>query len=180
MELVIQFWSGNEWINDEKYTYAYNEDDYEIECLGEKWSNLNWVNDWKNTYSYDDYTNLIETLECIWNGTNWINFNRYHYSYIITEIEQSPLENKIYYLSNNFPNPFNPTTKIKYSIPKLSFVTLKVFDVLGKEIETLVNKDKHTGNYEVEFNAAHLPSGVYFYKLQAGNYIETKKMLLLK
>jgi hypothetical protein len=83
-------------------------------------------------------------------------------------------------LSQNYPNPFNPSTKIKYQIPEISFVTIKVFNVLGKEIETLVNEEKPVGTYELTWNAANLPSGVYFYQLKAGNYISTKKMVLMK
>ncbi len=85
-----------------------------------------------------------------------------------------------YSLSQNYPNPFNPTTTIKYQIPELSFVTLKVYDVLGKEVTTLVNEEKPAGEYEVKFNATGLPSGIYFYRLHAGNYVETKKMVLMK
>ena len=88
-------------------------------------------------------------------------------------------------LSQNFPNPFNPSTKIGYSISEVSFVTLKVFDVLGGEVVTLVNEERTAGNYEVEFNShsdfvRNLPSGVYFYTLTAGTFIQTKKMVLLK
>ena len=83
-------------------------------------------------------------------------------------------------LSQNYPNPFNPTTTIKYQIPEMSFVTLKVYDVLGKEVTTLVNKYHPAGNFEIEFNATSLPSGVYFYSFQAERYAMTKKMLLLK
>jgi hypothetical protein len=83
-------------------------------------------------------------------------------------------------LTQNYPNPFNPSTKIRYSVPELSFVTLKVYDVLGSEVITLVNEEKLIGSYEVEWNATALPSGIYFYRLNAGNYIETKKMILLK
>jgi len=83
-------------------------------------------------------------------------------------------------LSQNYPNPFNPVTKIKYSIPKTSFVNITVYDVLGREIKTLVNEEKTPGNYEVEFNASGLPSGVYFYRILAGSFSETKKLILLK
>ncbi|MGB5530251.1 MAG: right-handed parallel beta-helix repeat-containing protein, partial [Ignavibacteriaceae bacterium] len=82
-----------------------------------------------------------------------------------------------YALSQNYPNPFNPTTTIKYSVPKLSFVTIKIYDVLGSEITTLVNEEKPIGSYEVEFDADGLTSGVYFYRLQAGFFVETKKMV---
>jgi hypothetical protein len=88
-------------------------------------------------------------------------------------------------LQQNYPNPFNPTTTIRYSIPsnvkgKTSNVILKVYDVLGNEVATLVNEYKTAGSYEVDFDAAGLSSGVYFYKLQAGSLVETKKMLLTK
>ena len=88
-------------------------------------------------------------------------------------------------LSQNYPNPFNPTTKIKYSIPSLNMkhaatVKLTIFNVLGNEIETLVNETKSSGEYEVNFNAGNLPSGVYYYRLQAGDFSQTKKLVLLK
>jgi len=83
-------------------------------------------------------------------------------------------------LSNNYPNPFNPSTTIKYEISELSFVTLKVYDVLGKEVANLVSEEKPAGFYEVEFDATALRSGIYFYRLQAGSFVETKKMVLLK
>ena len=85
-----------------------------------------------------------------------------------------------YSLEQNYPNPFNPSTTIKYQIPELSFVTIKVYDVLGNEITTLVNEEKPAGNFEVEFNASNLTSGIYFYRIQAGDFVETKKMVLMK
>jgi hypothetical protein len=83
-------------------------------------------------------------------------------------------------LYQNYPNPFNPTTRINYEIPKRSFITLKVYDVLGNEVAALVNEDRSIGNYTVEFDATTLPSGIYFYRLQAGSFVETKKMMLMK
>jgi hypothetical protein len=85
-----------------------------------------------------------------------------------------------FYLFQNYPNPFNPITTIKYQIPELSFVTLKVFDVLGNEIETLVREEKTFGNYEISWNAENLPSGVYFCRLKAGDFISEKKMIVIK
>ena len=83
-------------------------------------------------------------------------------------------------LAQNYPNPFNPSTRINYSLPQTSQVQIKVFDVLGNEIETLVNEEKPAGTYELTWSAANLPSGFYFYQLKAESFIETKKMLLLK
>jgi hypothetical protein len=100
---------------------------------------------------------------------------------------------KDFNLEQNYPNPFNPSTTIKFTIPtppvsspltkgktKEGFVTLKVYDVLGNEVATLINEEKPSGNYEVEFNAANLTSGTYFYQLSAGDFVETKKMILLR
>jgi WD40 repeat protein len=88
-------------------------------------------------------------------------------------------------LYENYPNPFNPVTKIKYSVPSagnslMKFLQLKVYDILGNEVATLVNGEKSAGNYEVEFNANSLPSGIYFYQLKAEGFVEFKKMVLIK
>jgi len=83
-------------------------------------------------------------------------------------------------LEQNYPNPFNPSTTFKYEIPKESYVTLKVYDILGREIKTLINKEQPVSNYEVEFNATELTSGIYFYRIIAGDFVETKKMILMK
>ena len=93
------------------------------------------------------------------------------------EIDEIPTK---FLLSQNYPNPFNPSTSIQYAVSSRQFVTLKVYDILGNEIETLVNEEKSTGTYEITGYAENLPSGVYFYKMTGGNYSETKKMLLLK
>ncbi|MCX6165285.1 MAG: T9SS type A sorting domain-containing protein [Ignavibacteriae bacterium] len=83
-------------------------------------------------------------------------------------------------LSQNYPNPFNPTTNIKYQIAKNSFVTLKIYDVLGKEIVTIVNENQTPGSYSIDFNATQYPSGIYFYKIYADNFTDVKKMILMK
>ena len=85
-----------------------------------------------------------------------------------------------YLLYQNYPNPFNGYTAINYSIPKSSQVTLKIFNTLGQELETLVGAEKPAGTYEANWNAANLPSGVYFYQLKAADYVQTRKMILLK
>ncbi len=85
-----------------------------------------------------------------------------------------------YKLFQNYPNPFNPTTTITYSLPKNSFVTLTIYDLLGREVATLVNEEKHSGTYKVTWNAQNKPSGIYFYKITAGGYSKINKMILLK
>jgi hypothetical protein len=95
-----------------------------------------------------------------------------------------------YILFQNYPNPFNPSTKIEFHIADFGFVSLKVYDLLGREVATLIDEEKPAGEYEVEFsakggsasggNAYNLPSGIYFYQLRAGDFVEAKKMILLK
>jgi len=98
---------------------------------------------------------------------------------VSVEGETNSIPNK-YNLTQNYPNPFNPSTKIKCTIPQTSNVVIKVFDILGNEIETLVNEEKPAGTYEITWYSEGLPSGVYFYRLQAGSFVKTKKMILMK
>jgi len=100
---------------------------------------------------------------------------------IITDVEEdnvvAPTE---FVLEQNYPNPFNPRTKINFSLPESSFTSLKIYDVLGNEVATLINEEKPAGIYDVEFDAGKLTSGFYIYRMQAGNYFDSKKMILLK
>ncbi len=110
---------------------------------------------------------------------------------VVSVEDETPNIPTKFYLSQNYPNPFNPSTKIKFTIPKsplpggdgrggLQLVKLVVYDILGNEVATLVNEEKPAGEYEVEFNGKGLPSGIYFYQLRAGSFVDTKKMLLIK
>jgi hypothetical protein len=106
---------------------------------------------------------------------------------ILTSVEDVNTLPITFKLFQNFPNPFNPRTSIKYGIPERTFVELKVYDILGREVEMLVNEEKERGIYSISFDAERLPSGIYFYRLkavpigmQAGDFIETKKMVLLR
>ncbi|MCW8810160.1 MAG: T9SS type A sorting domain-containing protein [Ignavibacteriaceae bacterium] len=98
----------------------------------------------------------------------------------VTGLKNSKIIPDEFVLEQNYPNPFNPSTIIKYQIPKQEFVSLKVFDALGNEVATLVNDEQQAGSHNVNFNSAGLASGIYFYKIQAGNFIATKKMVLMK
>lgn len=98
----------------------------------------------------------------------------------VTSVESSPSLPKAFKLNQNYPNPFNPSTIISYSVPVNSFVTIKVYDIIGREVATLVNNNISAGNHKVTFDAADLSSGIYFYQIRAGNFVQTKKMILLK
>jgi len=151
---------------------------------------------WPNPFVGNTYQEEINYLKnWIVNRITWLDQNMIGEPTNVDETNnQTPND---FLLEQNYPNPFNPTTKIKYTIPNVtlsmssraesrdeeSFVTLKVFDILGKEVATLVNEYKEAGNYEIEFNVAQgslpeITSGVYFYQLRAGDYVETKKMVL--
>ena len=128
---------------------------------------------------FDDNGELITCGYLPVGGSNMLSFIR-KYSFSITPvIEPKPIPTA-FALSQNYPNPFNPSTVIEYAVPNKVHVKLIVYDVLGRKVETLVDQEETSGTYKVLFNAGGLPSGVYFYRLQAGTYHETKKLLLLK
>ena len=143
---------------------------------------------WSNAYIQGSFTNnWLYTIAAIREGNTihkWISgmggIILYRSDYITSIGLESDLIVKDFELYQNYPNPFNPSTKISWQSPVGSHQTIKVFDVLGREVATLVDEYRTAGNYEVDFNAADLPSGVYMYRIQAGDYAETKKMILLR
>jgi photosystem II stability/assembly factor-like uncharacterized protein len=139
------------------------------------------------------WTNFSQSvIGGIWNYISNINVNSIGKLYfgtftsglfevdITTSVEQKLFSNNDFSLSQNYPNPFNPKTKIEFEIEKFGFITLKVYDILGNEITTLVEEEKLQGAFEVEFDGTGLSSGIYFYQLRAGEFIQTKKLILLK
>jgi hypothetical protein len=203
---IAQLWTGNQFQNSFKLNIINDEIGNQVQQLEEIWNGSTWVNDIKKDYTY--IWNYFESCNAeLWNGTNWepgdtpilvntpdgfkiaIMTQRINIYYIIVNVESTNSNTPDdFSLSQNYPNPFNPTTKIKYSIPAVTLrqaqsdikVTLKVYDILGREIATLVNEEIPAGEYEVEFNAANLPSGIYCYQLKAGEFLGTKKMILIK
>ena len=135
---------------------------------------------------YPDSVNVI-TNKYIYRIKAANRYSRSVYSYFPEVIWNVTSVNKAknnlpteYALVQNYPNPFNPSTTIEYAIPERSNVTIKVFDILGREVAILVNEEKKAGNYKIDFNASNLTSGIYFYKIEAGKFKETKKLILLK
>jgi hypothetical protein len=128
-------------------------------------------------YSYIDDISRITATSLAYR-LKQIDFDgSYEYSDVVMVDNPAPID---FALHQNYPNPFNPTTTIVYGLRERTIVELKLFDVLGREIETIFDGEQDAGYYEVEFNASRLPSGIYFYRLQAGSFVETKKMLLLR
>ncbi len=119
----------------------------------------------------------IDDLESDYSDYAYINFQG-----LTKPLVQNPdaIEITEFKLRTNYPNPFNPSTKISFDIPEKTHVDLAVYDIQGKKVVTLVNEMLETGNYSIEFNSGHLPSGTYLYKLVAGEFIDSKKMMLVK
>jgi hypothetical protein len=130
-----------------------------------------------NYYSFIDEPQLSGVNQ-IYYRLKQVDFDgTFSYSKVVNVTYDVPAE---FVLSQNYPNPFNPSTTINYFVPKESFVSIKVYDFLGREVSTLVSETKSTGSYELSFNASSLPSGTYFYVMTADNYSTTKKMVLMK
>jgi hypothetical protein len=102
-------------------------------------------------------------------------------SEMLTRVENKSKQTlSTFFLNQNYPNPFNPSTTISFTIPSRSLVTLKVFDLLGKEVTTIFSKEISAGNHSTQWNASNIASGVYFYRLQSGSFVDIKKLLLLR
>ncbi len=151
---------------------------------GEEWSELileNFSSGMYGSITFSDYDHgwvgffhgmIYRTTDA---GKNWSAL-----SLGLTDIANETNGNIDYNVSQNYPNPFNPSTTISFTIPSSQMVELKIYDMLGREIAELINEYRQTGSYSAQFNASHLASGIYFYKLKAGNYVQTKKLILLK
>ena len=196
---IAKIWTGSSWLNYLSRKIVNDSNGNQIEQLEEIWNEGVWENSVRRFYSYIDL-NYIENAFCeLWFENNWVSGddvilveypNGYTIGFIthiltvyynVTGVNENTNYNpQIFRLEQNYPNPFNPSTMIRYEIPERSFVTLKVFDVLGNLIATVVNEELPVGSYEVKFNAANLPSAVYFYRLQTDSFVSSKKMLLLK
>jgi hypothetical protein len=184
LSIVYQDWQQDSlnWKNVWRETYTYTPQNKLAIMFKETWSTeTGWNNYVQRIFFYDLNDNWTEKITYLWDGSNWNNYYRHLATWLVpVSVWETLPYLESYYLSNNYPNPFNPSTKIKFEIPDQGFVSLKVYDVLGNEIVTLVNEQKPAGEYEVYFEGKGLPSGIYFYTLKAGNYIETRKMILIK
>ncbi len=131
--------------------------------------------------------NEVERIAVDRNNNKWFGVQQsglavFNEEGVILSAQENIIHNVLnsFELYQNYPNPFNPTTTIKYSIPQESFITLKIYDILGKEITSLVKERKIACNYSINFNAGNFPSGIYFYQLKTHDVVLTKKMVLLR
>ncbi len=198
--LVVKSWNGINWINYLKRNVSNDSNNNQIEQLDQIWNFNNWQNSIRRFFTYNSF-NFITDIYCeLWINDSWVvgdgdmyleNPDGFKAGFITNSVSvyysktndfndtDEPGFNN-YSLLQNYPNPFNPETKINFSLPHSGKVEIIVFDILGNEIETLVDEYKLAGIYEVEFNANNLPSGIYIYRLISADYMETKKMVLLR
>ena len=203
-------WDGSNWNNDDYEEFTYDVNDNLLTYLSQlNWVSGSWTDGDRLNYVYNAagnceggthevwFTNHWVSADSqlflpdIWDADNTINyfFNPYmtygyefsvYYGTITNVNENNSIKPNSFSLSQNYPNPFNPSTKIKYQIPNSGYVSLKIYDVLGEEVASMINKEQPAGSYEINFDASKLTSGIYFYQLKAGNNIQIKKMMLLK
>jgi len=147
------------------------------------WKKIGFVNGNGTTtemqyYSFTDNIRLVNNVDRIYYRLRQIDFDgTFEYSNVV---EVDLMKPNSYSLQQNYPNPFNPSTKISFTIPVIGYVTLDIYDVLGNQVASLINEEKPAGKYEVQINATDLSSGIYYYKLIAGDFVDVKKMILLK
>ena len=148
---------------------------YESDDNGDNWFLVNGgLNDSKYILSLE-----ITKSGFLFAGMDYYGIYKSANKVVTTLNEENTVPSK-FELMQNYPNPFNPSTSIEYSVPSNEYVLLKVYDLLGNEVHTLVNERQSAGNYEVNFDASNLTSGIYFYRLQSGSFIQTKKLMLWK
>ena len=198
--VLSQYWNGNSWDDYAKMDYSYSNNNEETSVL-QVFQNNEWINYESFYYKRDSAGWFLNGKHKMWvDNKMWIESNgpisvinpdglEIHYlSKEITAYYTNPLavknEKPVYInsfeLLQNYPNPFNPSTNISYQINEKGFVTLKVYDIIGKEVAALVNETKTPGKYSVSFNASNLPSGVYVYSLRVNSFVKNNKMTLMK
>ncbi|MCB9499688.1 MAG: T9SS type A sorting domain-containing protein [Erysipelotrichaceae bacterium] len=196
---VYESWGGDQWEKETRSQNIYGSNGKISNVLIDTWRDELWTLLGRVTYTYDLNENMTFALAEEWYNDNWIawsyildftdSFGR-EYDFFgreinvfystITDVKEEDVIMSEYLLMQNYPNPFNPITTISYSIPRSGFVKLNVYNLLGEEISNLVNEEKMVGSYKVDFNASSLTSGVYFYTLQTDDFVETRKLILLK
>ncbi len=202
-------WDNSQWVDLERNTFTYDANGDLLTNVYETRSNDQWANSARSTYQYSQKSLWSTAQYESWDGSSWqttsnqpfhltiskdltYSFTGYKisltYASLVTDVSGSegtiPVE---YSLSQNYPNPFNPSTTLRYGFPVRSTVTLTVFNTLGQTITQFENQEVEAGVYEQSFNASHLPSGLYFYRMEAASvedpekvFVQTRKMVLLK
>ena len=197
------YWINNQWVNAERNTFSYDDNENQLMDIEEYWINDQWMNSTRYSFLYNQYNKLSEGYFEVWGSNAWVQngadgsfnvdgvvqgssyFNGYKitlsYKQIITDVsnEKEGIV-KEYSLAQNFPNPFNPNTTIRYQISDIRHVIISIYNSLGEKVSTVVDEVIEPGKHEVVFDASKLSSGIYFYKITAGDFLQIKKMILIK
>jgi hypothetical protein len=206
---LVKNWAGTGWENSKLHTYTYDASRNPLtELLQVSDGHGGWANENRIMLTYDANENIVLFTQQVWNSIYWeawpdpsvvdivdltVNGHEFSYEgficyisfdYNLTQVNdvRLPLSTASikFDLAQNYPNPFNPSTTIRYSLPHRSHASLAVFNTLGQKVAELENGEVEAGYHEVTFNGKNLASGMYFYRLQAGYFVQTKKLLLLR
>ncbi|HKJ32678.1 MAG TPA: T9SS type A sorting domain-containing protein [Balneolales bacterium] len=187
-KMVLFYWNYTQWDNSDQILFEYTTDDQISLATYQVFDGSQWVNDYQYKMSFNSNGNLTQTLENYWLNNAWTQYWKTSNVYSPTRPESVPTPLSKDYISTpariqlfqNYPNPFNPSTQIKYELPAPQDVRIRIYDVTGRLVGTLVNGREPAGVHVITFQNHYLSSGLYIYQLQAGNQIITKKMLLIK
>jgi len=204
---MAESWENGQWLKLWRMTNTYDPNSNQLTGLEEDRVNGQRVNTFLIVYTYDAIGNLRSVSQYSWEESAWTpsgiragDFGGFHvfdnvgneYSYhgwhlsfkyrtivtdVVAETEDVPARHS---LAQNYPNPFNPTTTIEFALPQAGYVTLRIYNVVGEEMASLIEGDHAAGTFKTTWDASGLPSGVYFYRLTAGEYVKTKKAVLLR
>ncbi|MCB0281871.1 MAG: T9SS type A sorting domain-containing protein [Calditrichaeota bacterium] len=182
VEFLSQYWENSNWINDYRADLTYNEFNNQTGATGYNWNGSDWYHTVIIEFVYDEFQNntLYELKRDFGQGLSPMNRIERTFVSIATNIDEKDLKPAQFELKQNYPNPFNPSTTIEFSLSNQSAVSLKVFDLTGREVAELINGSMTQGVHTIQFNAGLLVSGVYFYRLETEGFVKTKKLTLLK
>ncbi len=182
-ELISQLWNqvAEEWINSSRTQSEYTPQGDVSLRLYSSWAGVEWIFSRRVTFQYSNDGDLLIETEEEWTGSEWEYTVRHLYgSGEPTSVAGDPELPVQFELMQNYPNPFNPTTTIRFTIPEQTSVNLVVYDLLGRTVEILITESLQPGEYSHFFDASRLASGVYVYQLKAGQYVETRRLVLMK
>jgi hypothetical protein len=196
---IGKIWNNGTWENYINRRITNDQNGNQTLQEDQLWDGNNWENSIRRFFTYDGLNYTLTAYCELWNGSQWYlddgdiiikNPDGFRIGFIMNNVfiyyKTTGVNDEIsyfadnYILYQNYPNPFNSSTKIKYTIPQSGKVTLKIFDLMGSEVATIVDKHQITGSYDLTFNANNLSSGIYFCQLQSGSFKATKKLILLK
>lgn len=197
---LYEIWQNGAWVNSQRGTYTYDSNGNLVTLMYESWQNGAWLNISRSTYTHDAFNNTTTANGYKWLDNNWVpGLNALSFAYnnkqdyesiysstatatyqYITGVENDSQEEMDYSLSQNYPNPFNPETVIRYALPFAGNISIIVYNSLGQDIATLVDRYMEAGKHTVTFDASKLTSGVYFYRLSTEKGSISRKMTLLK